>query len=177
MYGVPNYSAEQEELIHEEERGMNMVRFAEVLGFQGYRLPDTRVMQRCELNTVGKAWCIFVSHRFLLTKNLARVSYDRLRYICAIKRGYNIDIGKMIVYTFDIMLQPWYTGGVGMVGIITKLCTRAGVPPHRTDVMVQCGRKVNPATIEKFTRPQFAQPQVGRGSADDVEEELPMDQP
>lgn len=47
--------------------------------------------------------------------------------------------------------------------------------------MVPYGRKVNPATIEKFTRPRYAQPQVGRGPEDDEEEEPinepPMDQP
>ena len=88
--------------------------------FWGYQLNDAQIVQRCELNTVAKAWCIFVSHHFLPTKNLARVGYDRLRYLYAIRKGYNIDIGKMIVNTFDILTQPHYAGGVGIAGIITQ---------------------------------------------------------
>lgn len=73
MNGVPDYTKEEEELIQEENWGMNMVKFAETVGFHGYRMNDARLMQFCELNTVAKSWCIFVSHYFRSTKNLARV--------------------------------------------------------------------------------------------------------
>lgn len=46
MYGVPDYTDEKEELIQEESRGMNMVRFTKMVGFQGYRKNDAPVMQR-----------------------------------------------------------------------------------------------------------------------------------
>lgn len=61
-----------------------------------------------------------------------------------------------------------------MVGIITELCKRAGVAQHSIDVMVKCDHKVNPQTMERFSRPRLSQPQVGRGPQDDVEEEEPL---
>lgn len=81
LYGVPDYTNKEEELIQEESRGIDKVHFAEVVYYRGYRLNDAKVVQRCKLNIVAKAWCIFISHRFLHTKNLARVGYDRLRYL------------------------------------------------------------------------------------------------
>ena len=111
---------------------------------------------RNEVNMVAKAWCIFVSHRFLSTKNLAREGYNRLRYIYAICRGHNIDLGKMIVHTFDILTHPFYSCGVRMVGIITQLCKINGVQGHNTDVYMPCGRLVTPHTLEKFSRAPVA---------------------
>lgn len=55
IYGMRNYSEEQEELIQEEEKVMNMVHFAEAVEFHGYMLHDSRAMQRCELNIVAMA--------------------------------------------------------------------------------------------------------------------------
>lgn len=85
---------------------MDNVNLAEVVCFRGYFLNDAKVVQRCKLNTMGKAWCIFVTHHFLPIKNLVRVGYDRLRYLYAIRKGYNINIGKMIVHNFDILMRP-----------------------------------------------------------------------
>ena len=45
LYGVLDYTDEVEELIQEENRGMNNINFAEVVGFRGYRLNDAKVMQ------------------------------------------------------------------------------------------------------------------------------------
>lgn len=87
--------------------------------------------------------------------------------------GYNIDIGKMLVKTLDIFMQPYYTGGFGLVGVITELCKRVGVAQHNTDFMVKCGRNVNPAMIERVTRPRFSRLQIGRGPQNDVKEEEP----
>lgn len=134
-------------------------------------------MMRNELNSVAKAWCIFVSHRFLPTKNLAQVEYNRLRYIYAIRRGYNIDIGKMIVHTFDIMTQQFYSSGVGMDGIITQLCKINGVQGHSTDVYKPCGRLVTPNTLEKFSRAPNPQPLVASGQRQEEQEEPPLEQP
>lgn len=147
MYEVPDFSDEEEKLRQEEERGMDMVQFVKALAFQGYQLRNNRTMKRCELNTVAKAWSI------LPTKRLSDIPFDRLRYIYAIKRGYDINLGKMIINTFDILTQSLYSGEVGMVGIITDICKMSGVPPHRTDVMNPCARKVNPATLAKYKAP------------------------
>ena len=106
---------------------------------------------------MAKAWCICLSARCLPTKNLARVEYNRLRYIYAIRRGHNIDLGKMIVNSLDTITQNYYSGGVGMVGIITQICQMNGVTGHPTDVFMTCGRQVVPNTLERFSirpRPQ-----------------------
>ena len=82
--GVPDYPNGEEQLLAEERQGMNWARFSQVLGYDSYYIHDNRIMMRNELNWVAKAWCIFVSARFFPTKNLARVEYNRLRYIYAI---------------------------------------------------------------------------------------------
>ena len=71
---------------------------------------------------MAKAWNMFLSARCLPTKNLARVEYNRLRIIYAIRRGHNIDLGKLIVISLDTITQAYYAGGVGMGGIITQIC-------------------------------------------------------
>lgn len=111
------------------------------------------------------------------TKNLARVEYNRLWYLYAIRKGYNNDIGKMIVRTFDTITQPFYSVGVGMVGIITQLCKMNGVQGHNTDVYMSCGRLVNLHTLDKFSRAPVAQPLVASGPREEDQEELPLEQP
>ena len=119
---------------------MNWARFSQVLGFPGYHIHDNRIMLRKELNWVAKAWNIFLSARCLPTKNLARVEYNRLRYIYAIRSEHNIDLGKLIVNSLDNITQNYYAGGVGMCGIITQICQMNGVVAHPTDVFMTCGR-------------------------------------
>lgn len=80
-----------------------------------------------------------------------------MRYIYAIRMGYNIEIGKMLVHNFDILIQPYYTGGVRLVGVIIEIWKKAGATQHNTDVMVKCCHKVNPATLERIQRPRFSQ--------------------
>ena len=122
MYRVSDYTDEEEQLLAEEREGSNWARFSQVLGYDGYHIHDNRIMLRKELNWVAKAWSIFVSARFLPTKNLSHVEYNRLRYIYAIRRGHKIDLGKMIVNSLDTITQNYYSEGVGMVGIITQIC-------------------------------------------------------
>ena len=62
MYGVPDYRDDEEQLIAEESQGLNLPLFSRVSGFEGYQINDTKIMMRNELNTVVKAWCVFVSH-------------------------------------------------------------------------------------------------------------------
>ena len=108
-------------------------------------------MLRKDLNWVAKAWNIFLSAHCLPTKNLARVEYYRLRYIYAIRRGYNIDLAKMIINSLNHITKAYHAGGVGMSEIITHICEVNGISGMPTDVYALSGRKVCPATMEKFS--------------------------
>ena len=68
---LEDYEDSEEYLWEEERRGIHWGRFSQVLGYLGYYIPDNRIMLRNELNTVAKAWCIFLSAHCLPTKNLA----------------------------------------------------------------------------------------------------------
>lgn len=142
-------------------------------------------MLRRELNWVAKAWNIFLSEHCLPTKNLARVEYYYLRYIYAIRQGYNIDLGKMIINSLDNITQAYFAGGVGLCGIITHICLMNGIAGHPTDVYIPCGRQVGPTTLEKFsTRPRRQDELIVREPAQEEddhehfeEEEAPLHQP
>ena len=82
---------------------------------------------------------------------MARVEYYRLRYIYAIRQGYNIDVGKMIINSLDNLTQAFYAGGVGLSGIITDICAVNGIAGKATDAYQLSGTKVCPATLEKFS--------------------------
>lgn len=104
---------------------------------------------------MAKAWNIFLSAHCMPTKNLARVEYYRLRYIYAIRQGYNIDLGKMIINSLDNITLAYFVGGVGLCDIMTHICQMNGIAGHPTDVFMPCGRQVGPTTLEKFsTRPR-----------------------
>ena len=82
---------------------------------------------------------------------MAQVEYYRLRYLYAIRRGYNINLGKMIVSSLDHITQAYHASGVGMSGIITHICVVNDIPGLPTDVYSLSRRKVCPATLEKFS--------------------------
>jgi hypothetical protein len=128
-----------------------LVRFSQVLGYPGYYIPDNHIMLRKELNAVAKAWNVFLSAHCLPTKNLDRVEYYRLRYIYAIKQGYNVDVGKMIMNSLDHITAPYFAGGIGLSGIITEICAANGIAGKPTDSYQLSGTKLCPATLEKFS--------------------------
>ena len=105
---LDDFEDSEEYLLEEERAGINWGRFSHVLGYPGYYIPDNHIMLRNQLNNVAKAWNIFLSAHCLPTKNLARVEYYRLRYIYAIKQGYSVDLGKMIMSSLDRITQPYY---------------------------------------------------------------------
>ena len=106
---------------------MNWARFSHVLGYPNDHIHDNHIMLRRELHWVAKAWNIFLSAHCLPTKNMARVEYYRLRYIYAIRQGYNVDLGKMIINSLDNITQAYFAGGVGLCGIITHICSMKGI--------------------------------------------------
>ena len=148
---LEDYEDSEEQLWEEERQGIHWGRFSQVLGYPGYYIPDNRIMLRKELNTVTKAWNIFLSAHCLPTKNLARVEYYRLKYIYAIKQGYNVDVGKMIMSSLDHITAPYFAGGVGLSGIITEICAANGIAGKPTDSYQLSGTKLCPATLEKFS--------------------------
>ena len=140
MYWVQDFTDAEEQLLVEERAGMNRARFSHVLGYPGYHIHDNHIMLRKELNWIAKAWNIFLSAHCLPTKNMARVEYYRLRYIYAIRQGYNVDLGKMIINSLDNITQAYFAGGVGLCGIITHICQMNRIADHPTDVYMPCGR-------------------------------------
>ena len=50
MYGVPDFTDEEEQLLAEDCEGMNWARFSQVVGFPSYHIHDNRIMLRKELN-------------------------------------------------------------------------------------------------------------------------------
>lgn len=154
ILGLDNFEDSEEQLLEEERQGINWGRFSHVLGYPGYYIPEYHIMMRNQLNNVAKVWNIFLGAHCLPTKNMARVEYYKLKYIYAIRRGYNIDVGKMIISSLDHITQAFYAGGVGLSGGITDICTVNGIPGVPTDVYQISGKKVCPATLEIF----FAMP-------------------
>ena len=79
-----------------------------------------------------------------------------MRYLYAIRRGYNIDLGKMIINSLNHITQAYHAGGVGMSEIITHICEVNGISGMPTDVYALSGRKLNPTTLEKISaRPRL----------------------
>ena len=66
-------------------------------------------------------------------------------------RGYNVDLGKMIINSLDHITHAYHAGEVGMSEIITHICDVNGIAGMPTDVYALSGRKLNPATLEKFS--------------------------
>ena len=151
IFNLEDYEDSEEQLLEEERIGIRWGRFSQVLGYPGYYIPDNHIMLRKELNTVAKAWNVFLSAHCLPTKNLARVEYYRLRYIYAIKQGYNVDVGKMIMNSLDHITAPYFAGGIGLSGIITEICAANGIAGKPTDSYQISGTKLCPATLEKFS--------------------------
>ena len=108
-------------------------------------------MLRKNLNWIAKAWNIFISAHCLPTKNMARVEYYRLRYLYAIHKGYNINLGKLIVSSLDHITAPYFAGGIGLSGIISEICAVNGIAGRPTDAYQLSGTKLCPATLEKFS--------------------------
>ena len=151
IFELEDFDDEEEPLWEEERQGIRWGRFSQVLGYPGYYIPDNRIMLRKELNAVAKAWNIFLSAHCLPTKNLARVEYYRLKYIYAIKQGYKVDVGKMIMSSLDHITAPYYAGGVGLSGVITEICAANGIAGKPTDSYQISGTKLCPATLDKFS--------------------------
>lgn len=140
------------------------------LVFWGTIFLTTTLCCEKELNWIAKAWNIFLSAHCLPTKNMARVEYYRLRYIYAICRGYNVNLGKMIVNSLDHITQAYHAGGVGLSGIITHICAVNGIPGLPTDVYMISGRKVSSETLEKFSaRPRHQDEMVVREEQKEAE--------
>jgi hypothetical protein len=151
IFNLEDFDDEEEPLWEEERQGIHWGRFSQVLGYPGYYIPDNRIMLRKELNAVAKAWNVFLSAHCLPTKNLARVEYYRLKYIYAIKKGYNVDVGKMIIRSLDHITAPYFAGGIGLSGVITEICAASGIAGKATDSYQISGTKLCPATLEKFS--------------------------
>lgn len=151
IFETEDFNDEEEPLWEEERQGIRWGRFSQVLGYPGYYIPDNRIMLRKELNAVAKAWNVFLSAHCLPTKNLARVEYYRLKYIYAIKQGYKVDIGQMIISSLDHITAPYYAGGIGLSGVITEICAANGIAGKPTDSYQLSGTKLCPATLEKFS--------------------------
>ena len=148
ILGLEDFEDSEEQLLEEERQGINWGRFSHVLGYPGYYIPDNHIMMRNQLNNVAKAWNIFLSAHCLPTKNMTMMEYYRLKYIYAIRRGYNIDVGKMIISSLDHITQAFYAGRFGLSGIITDICAVNVIPGVPTNVYQISDKKVCTATLE-----------------------------
>ena len=94
----------------------------------------------------------------------------------------------MIISSLNHITQAYHAGGVGMSKIITHICEVNGISGMPTDVYSLSGRKVCPATMEKFSakpilmneivlREEQADPEDDDMNFGDDEEEPPVQQP
>ncbi|KAM6563911.1 hypothetical protein CsatB_023909 [Cannabis sativa] len=136
MFSVPDYSREEQRLrIIKEEEQFDLVDVAETVGFPGLRFHDNdgqdgspNILHRCEINPVAKTWLYFVSAQLVSSKHFSDVQMDRLKYVYAIMKGYNINIGQVIRSSIEQIVQGATGGGLGLAGVITQLCGAYDVP-------------------------------------------------
>ncbi|KAM6597893.1 hypothetical protein CsatA_008417 [Cannabis sativa] len=167
MFSVPDYTREEQRLrIIEEEEQFDMVDVAETVGFPGLRFHDNdgtegspNILYRCEINPVAKTWLYFVSARLVPNKHFSDVQMDRLKYVYAIMKGYNINIGQVIRQSIDQIVQGATGGGFGLAGVITELCGAYEVPQLEFDNTVLPLRKMDIAFVNKLKEPHpYGQP-------------------
>ena len=78
----------------------------------------------------------------------------------------------MIISSLNHITQAYHAGGVGMSEIITHICEVNGISGMQTYVYSLSGRKVCPATMEKFSaKPRLMNEIVLREEQDDPEDE------
>uniref|UniRef100_A0A803NPV9 Putative plant transposon protein domain-containing protein n=1 Tax=Cannabis sativa TaxID=3483 RepID=A0A803NPV9_CANSA len=96
-----------------------------------------------EIVKVARAWLYFVSGRLVPNKYFSDAQMDRLKYVYAIMKGFNLNVGDIIRHSFDIMIQGASGGGLGLADVITDLCETYGVPQYSYD-MKQGALRNNP---------------------------------
>ncbi|KAM6545738.1 hypothetical protein CsatB_026474 [Cannabis sativa] len=167
MFSVPDYSREEQRLrIIEEEEQFDLVDVAETVGFAGLRFHDNdgqdgspNILHRCEINPMAKTWLYFVSARLVPSKHFSDVQMDCLKYVYAIMKGYNINIGQVIRSSIEQIVQGATGGGLGLAGVITELCGAYDVPQLEYDNTVVPLRKMDITFVNRLKEPHpYGQP-------------------
>uniref|UniRef100_A0A803Q2X6 Putative plant transposon protein domain-containing protein n=1 Tax=Cannabis sativa TaxID=3483 RepID=A0A803Q2X6_CANSA len=148
LYNLQTFTWEEQQLKKLiEEKKLDYEDIAETLGYPGLRFHEydgePYQLYRCELNPVAKAWLYFVSARLMPSKHYSNAQIDRLKFVYAIMKGFNLNMGDIIRQSFTSMVEGSCGGGLGLVDIITNLYEAYGVPQYSYDTKAAPQRSID----------------------------------
>uniref|UniRef100_A0A803NJE1 Putative plant transposon protein domain-containing protein n=1 Tax=Cannabis sativa TaxID=3483 RepID=A0A803NJE1_CANSA len=158
IYDLPTFTWEEQPLKKLiQEKRLNYDEIPETLGYPSLRFHEydgePYQLYRCELNPVAKAWQYFMSARLVQNKHYSDAQIDRLKFVYAIMKGFNLNVGDIIRQSFDTMVEGSCGGGLGLADIITTLCEAHGVPQYSYDTKAAPQHSIDMATVFRFKPP------------------------
>uniref|UniRef100_A0A803P986 Putative plant transposon protein domain-containing protein n=1 Tax=Cannabis sativa TaxID=3483 RepID=A0A803P986_CANSA len=128
IFDQKTFTREQQRLkMLEEEGELHYVDMVETLGFPGLRL--------------------------IPNKHFSNAQLDRLKYVYAIMKGFNLNVGDIIRHRFNLMIEGSCGGGLGLADIVTDMCEAYGVLQYSYDTKVPPQHMIDMGTVLRLKAP------------------------